>query len=332
LKTSIFFLIAFLLIGCNAPKPQVYPQWYKNRELRTAIKYEIIGYGQGKTLREAEAIAKEDIAQTLISKVNSNFTLRLNDSNTTENFKKASLEVVSKLNLRNVINIKQEYMDGIFYVALKYKNLDLAYRIKTAVDNMQCGDRQVTYLSQSPLIQKITASIGCNLDFKLDRRNEAWYLKYKEYLFLLSDDEFEKLYFTKTNKNFEFKANKKVLIDGDSFYFSISSKKSGYITLLTVYENGIVTLLQPSIPIKNKIQIPTEDNQNYFEAALVKDGFDTYDLYVALYTEEPLDMSRFEYASEELSKSELSHKYDELMEVMNQVEYSTIFLRTLSKK
>ena len=41
----------------------------------------------------------------------------------------------------------------------------------------------------------------------------------------------------------------------DSFHFTINSKKHGYITLLNVYENGIVTLLQSSILIKNNIQI-----------------------------------------------------------------------------
>ena len=335
MKIILSFLITLLFLGCNSEaKPQAYPQWYKNKELHSTVKYEIIGYGQGNTVKKAKAIAQEDIAQSLISKVDSSFTsttTTYNNSYTKQ--EKASLKVTSKLNLHNLQTIKQEQKDNIFYVALKYKNLDLANRIKTTIGNFKCNEKKSNnnYLLQTPLIKKLTSTLGCELDFKLDRRNEAWYLKYKEHLFLLSDTEFEELYFTKTNNNFKFLANKKILIAGDSFYFTIDSKKSGYITLLNVYENGITTLLQPSTPIKNTIQIPTKDSENYFEAGLVKDGVNTYDLYVAIYTKEPLDMSRFEYANEDLAESELAYKFDELIQVMSEYEYSSILIRTISR-
>lgn len=204
--------------------------------------------------------------------------------------------------------------------------------MKTTVGNFECSKQELnSYLLKTPLVKKLTDSLGCELNFKLDRRNEAWYLKYKEYLFLLSDDEFEELYVTNTNDNFEFKSNKTVLTDGDSFYFTFNSKQDGYITLLNVYENGVVTLLQPSAPIKNSIQIPSKDSANFFEAGLVKEGVNTYDLYVAIYTKEPLNMSRFEYANEDLASSELAYKFDELIELMNGYEYSSLLLRTRAK-
>ncbi|QOY52298.1 LPP20 family lipoprotein [Candidatus Sulfurimonas baltica] len=329
MKIAFLALLALLFVACGTPKPKVYPQWYKNRELQSAVKYEIIGYGNGNTIKDAEASAKEDIAQTLISKVDSSFTSTSTDDKTTS---KAILKVTSNLNLQNVKTIKQEQIDGLFYVALKYKNLDLAYRVKTTIGNFECTKQELnSYLLLTPLVKKLTDSLGCKLNFKLDRRNEAWYLKYKEYLFLLSDDEFEELYETNINDNFEFKSNKTVLTDGDSFYFTFNSKQDGYITLLNVYENGVVTLLQPSAPIKNSIQIPSKDSENYFEAGLVKEDENTYDLYVAIYTKEPLNMSRFEYANEDLASSELAYKFDELIGVMNQAEYSSLLLRTRTK-
>jgi len=328
MKIIIYLLITLLFVGCNTPKPQDYPQWYENRTLHSAVKYEAIGYGQGKTLQEAQAIAKEDIAHTLISRVDSSFTSVSTDKKSTN---KANLKITSKLSLHNVKTIKQVQLDNIFYVALKYRNLDLAYRIKTTVTNIECIEDYDSYLSQTPLIKKLTTSIGCEIDFKLDRRNEAWYLTYKEHLFLLSDDEFEELYVSRTNDSFEFISNKRILTDGDSFYFTLNSKKSGYITLLNIYENGIVTLLQPSIPIKNSIQVPSRDSENYFEAGLVKEGVNTYDLYVAIYTKKSLDMSRFEYANKDLAESELAYKFDELIDVMHQVEFSSVLLRTKVK-
>ena len=333
MKIFLSFFITLLFVGCGNPKPQSYPQWYNHRELQSVVKYEVIGYGQGNTIKKAEANAKEDIAQTLISKVDSSFTSERSSHNgTITDINEAKLKITSNLNLHNIRTIKQEQLDNLFYVALKYENLDLAYRIKTTIGSFQCNEKQHNnYLLQTPLIKKLTASIGCELDFKLDRRNEAWYLKYKEHLFLLSESEFEELYFTKTNDNFEFLANKKVLTDGDSFYLTLNSKENGYITLLNVYENGITTLLQPSTPIKDTIQIPSKDSENYFEAGLVKDGVNTYDLYVAIYTKEPLDMSRFEYANEDLAESELAYKFDELIQVMSEYEYSSILVRTISR-
>ena len=334
MKIILYFLITLLFIACGNPEPQSYPQWYKYRELQTTLKYEIIGYGKGKTIKEAEATAKEDISQTLISKVDSSFTSETSSNNDTFIDKnKAKLKITSNVNLHNLKTIKQEQFDNIFYVALKYKNLDLANRIKTTIGNFKCNEKKSNnnYLLQTPLIKKLTSALGCELDFKLDRRNEAWYLKYKEHLFLLSDSEFEELYITIKNNNFNFKSNKKVLTDGDSFYFTFNSKKSGYITLLNIYENGITTLLQSSIPIKNTIQIPSKNSENYFEAGLVKDGVNTYDLYVAIYTKKPLDMSRFEYANEDLAQSELAYKFDELIDVINKYQYSSIFIRTIPK-
>lgn len=332
MKIIFSLLITLLFLGCGTsnPEPKIYPQWYKNRELHLTVKFEIIGYGQGKTIKEAKANAKEDIAQTLISKIDSSFTNTIKSKNDSfTDISESNLKVTSKLNLHNVKTIKQEQKDNIFYVALKYKNLDLAYKIISTIDKVECTKKYLnSYLLETPLVKKLTASIGCELDFKLDRRNEAWYLKYKEHLFLLSDDEFEELYVTKTNYKFDFVSNKKVLNDGDIFYFKLSSANSGYITLLNVYENGTVTLLQPSTPIKNSIQVPSKDSTNYFEAGLVKEGVNTYDLYIAIYTQEPLDMSRFEYANENLAESELAYKFDELINIINKNEYSSTLLRT----
>jgi len=337
MKLIIFILISMFLIGCGNPKPTQKlikaPEWYTHHQLHSKVKYEMFGYGQGTTIKEAKSNAKEDIAQTLISKIDSSFT----STTTTHNNlytkqEKASLKVTSKLNLHNLKTIKQEQLSGIFYVSLKYKNLDLDYRVKTTIGDYTCNDEKIdNYLQKTSLLKKLTSSLGCELNFKLDRRNEAWYLKYKEHLFLLSNDEFEELYVSTASEYISMKSSKRVLYDGDSFYFTFNSKKSGYITFIDVYENGVVTLLQESTPIKKTLQIPSKKSENYFEAGLVEEGTNTYDLYVAIYSEKPLDMSRFMYASEELAESEVAYKFDELIEFLNGYEYSNVLLRTKIK-
>ena len=99
MKAVLFFLITLLFTGCITlePKPKIYPQWYKNREICSTVKYELIGYGQGRSIKEAEANAKESIALTLLSKIDSSFkSTSTNDSSSSE----AKLKVTSRLNFK----------------------------------------------------------------------------------------------------------------------------------------------------------------------------------------------------------------------------------------
>ncbi|MEA1983926.1 MAG: hypothetical protein U9N39_10310 [Campylobacterota bacterium] len=327
MRTALALAFVFLFVACGTPEPTQTPSWL--HKLTASKKYEVIGYGQGSSLPEAKASAKEEIAQTLISRVESAFVSKTQSAKVGSSESVATLKVTSKLNLNNIKTLKQEQIGNVFYVALVYENLDLAYRVKTTLESIECkrGDSS-SYLYQTPLLKKLTATLGCEVAFRLDRRNESWYLKHKEHLFLLSDEEFEELFVSKQNTNFAFVANKKILQDGDSFYFTLKSSKNAYITLLNVYENGIVTLLEKSKRVENSLQIPSKKSENYFEAGVLEEGRDTYDLYVAIMSDKPLDMSRFEYADEELADSELAYKFDELLLKLESYEYSTILLRT----
>lgn len=336
MKLFLSFLIVLLFIGCTTPTPklQTTPKWYSSRTIDTKAKYEIIGYGEGKSSQEAKANAKVDIAETLNSQVTSSIAITTSvDNDDAQTQRRSNLKVTSNLNLQNVKVIKQEEQEGRFFVALQYNNLDLAYRMKTRVGKFHCDDaKRDSYLDQTPLIQRVTASLGCKLDLQLERKNSAWYLQYKEHLFALTPKEFEELFVTTKNRSFGFKPSRDILVDGDSFYFTFHSKERGYITLLDVYANGIVTLIQPSVAIKGSLQIPSQKSKNYFEAGVLQKGKDTYDLYVAIFSKKPLDMSRFVYASEDLASSELAYKFDELMRVLNGYRYSTVLLRTRANK
>ena len=135
--------IALFLTSCGStqPKPQIqtYPNWYKDRTIHATVSYEIIGYGEGKSIKEAEALAKEDIAQTLVSKIDSSVSIIKSSSANEYNKNSVSkLTVSTNLNLHNLKTIKQELSDDVFYVALQYQNLDLAHRIKTDIGHPEC--------------------------------------------------------------------------------------------------------------------------------------------------------------------------------------------------
>ncbi len=241
-KIFSILIITFLLTACatSEPKAKLYPHWYENVAVKASNSYEIVGYGYGSTVEEAKAKAKESIAQTIVSRVNSSFesSVDVNGDKTKVN-QTSKLKITTKLNLHDLKLIKQERVANSFYVALLYKNLDLAHKIKLSLDDGCSDEKADLYMSQTSLFKTISLAVGCELNLKLSRQNSAWYLKHNEKQFLLSDDEFEELFVSLKNSNIEMQSSKNVLVDGDSFYFSFSSKESGFVTILDVYEIGI---------------------------------------------------------------------------------------------
>ncbi len=331
MKFSIIFLIFFLFTSCTTPTPKKAPNWYTNIQIKE--KNIIIGYGEGKTLKEAKSRAKEDIAQTVLTTINSSFTEKtVQENDNLESKIETLLQANTKLNLYNVRRLKEEQKGGIFYLALKYVNLNLTYRVKKNIKDFECLDDIENYLHTTPLIKKLSSDLECKLDFKLQRLNKVWNLSYKQYLFPLNEYEFEKLFVTKKSSLFNFKISKSPLIDGEEFYLTFKTKKRGYITLLNIYENGIVTLLRKSQKIEKDLQIPSKKSKEVFEAGLVDKNRDSYELFVAILSEKPLDMSRFFYADESLASSQRDYKFDELLDILENYEYSTLFVATKLKK
>ena len=332
-KSAIFllFLLAFSACKEAVQTPQA-PSWYVHHTFKEKKSSEYLGYGEGESLFAAKALAKEAIAQTLMSLAESSSVIQseVRKKNGVEVVNKRAafdLKITTKINLQNLEVKKQEQQNGRYYVVLAYQNLDLVYRLKKSVGDVECG-KVDSYMTQTPLYAKIRSALSCDVSLQLERKNSAWYLAYKEHTFLLGDGEFEKLYVSKQSKKFDFSISKSVLRDGDSFYLSLRAKKAGYITLLDVYENGVVTLLQDSKKIDEKMQIPSKESKNYFEAGVLEKGRDSHDLYVAIYSQTPLDMSRFVYGDEELESDESAYKFDELIKLLNSYEYATLLVRT----
>ena len=334
MKYKIIFSLATVLffVSCatQTKLPQT-PSWYHSQIMQVQNSSKYLGYGDAKTLFDAKSMAKEEIAQSLITHVESDFVSKTEaeKNNNKERYNtqtQHNLKVTTKIDLQNLSVLKQEYVNGRYFVLLEYENLNLTYRIKKSVPEIECSDVN-DYIKSTPLYQTIRSSLSCDVNLKLQRRNSAWYLGYREKEFLLNNSEFEKLYVSTQSKIFDFKINNSALKDGDSFYFQFHTKKEGYITLLNVYENGIVTLLSKSQKIAKSLQIPSKESETYFEAAIVENSYNSSDLYVAFFSEKPLDMSRFSYANEELLSSEVAYKFDELIKMFSNLEYATLIVR-----
>ena len=284
------------------------PKWYKNKELQVEPSDEVIAYAKANTLAKAQDKAIENIVVTM--------------------FNKAHKSSVGQLDMANLNTLRQEQKKGKFFVALSYKNDNLVYKVKSMISAIECDDESInSYIKQTPIFD----SFNCNLDIKLERKNKEWYLKYKENLFELKDEEFKEFFTSIKNSNFDFTISKENLVEEDKFHFSFKTKDSGYITLLDIYKNGIVTMLDTSIEVKRDLTIPSQEEGYSYEATTLNSNEDTHNLYVAIFTREPIELAMFEYENQDMTSNELAYKLGELIDMLDGYEYSTILVETKAR-
>jgi len=307
------------------------PSWFQDQEITPKYNYEILGYGSGKSQQEAEELAMADIAAKIESRVVSETSvdMRLHKGEVEREFSH-QIKTKSAVILHNARMIKHETVGNQVYVVMAYDNLPFAKRLAKKLSDKKCKNgQQNQYLKQTPLLQDIYRETHCMLDAKLQRKDHIWQIEIDETLIPITQFDLEKLFVSVDNPNLQLAPSKNPLRRGDEFWLNITSKKDGYVTLLTVYENGIVTVLQPSTRIKKdkNYRLP-EDKELYFEAALLDSSKGTYDLYVAIWSESSLNTSRFEYASAQIAGSEQAYKFHELLDLMDKKVFSALLIHT----
>ena len=123
-----------------------------------------------------------------------------------------------------------------------------------------------------------------------------------------------------------FEVSKSVLYEGDFFHFDVQVQKAGYVTILTVYEDGTVSTLLRNIKLNanTKEQIPDKDFESELQAGLMQKGRQTYDLYVALWHEKRRHFDSFATADEKLITDERYKNFDTLIKMLDTEIFSTL--------
>lgn len=79
---------------------------------------------------------------------------------------------------------------------------------------------------------------------------------------------------------------------GESFNFRIASRRSGYVSIFNVYEDGrIANLLENRFVTNNQAVVFPEGGA--FTSLLLEDGKSTYDVYIGVLTDTPIMLSEF---------------------------------------
>ena len=203
-----------------------------------------IGVGSGDSEYEAKQNALKDIAGQISVKI---------DSKTEQNKKlingKYSKDIIisstqtAKANIVGYELISMSFKDGVYRVKILYENIP-------SIDKFT----KKTNFTKSQVINSIKKDFGVSLELELVRKDKRWYLKYKDIMQLLDNKDFSKFFKTTLNANLTITTSKKnnILYEDDEFYFKVKSSKNGYVSILTVYENGTVSTLLKNIPCKKK--------------------------------------------------------------------------------
>jgi len=303
------------------------PSWYYNLPIK-ATSY--IGYGQGSSEDEAKKQAINDIASQISTKVDNKIVQnkRLSDGK----YKKQTdinSSQTSKALLSDTKVIKTQSSDGVFYVAIEYINLPTIDKFINKIKRVGITTKPLnSYLSKTSIAKSLYKKLNQDIYFELVRKDAQWFIQHNIALQILTTKDLSKLYKTLYNDNLEIKLNnnREVLYEGDEFCFDIKSSKSGYISIISVYEDGTVATLVKNIKIKadKSMSIPDTEFESYLEAGLIKPKIETYDLYIVLYSKDKLALDSFASADEELITDERYKNFDELINYIDNKEYATL--------
>lgn len=313
------------------------PQWMYRIPKNGVNVY--VGYGMGKSSKEARLAAFEDIASQISVHVKSSLQMQIRLSNdemqkTSEN--KVSQETEAILNDYKIL--RSEYVDGNYYIALAYENIPALDKFVHKVKRGGTPEKvqAKNYLHYTLAGKELKEAFGKDIDFYLLRKGRKWFVGYDTVLQVLDKRNFSKFFATVSNDALQVSTNKKdnILHDGDKFFFRVRSDKEGFVSILTVYEDGTVSSLMRNVPVEaNKIEnIPDAEFETVPEAGLMQKGVETYDLYVVIYSAKKLRFDRFAYADERLINEEKYKNFDQLLEFIHDKTYATLKVVTKPKR
>lgn len=307
------------------------PNWYLTQTIPKTNSYDIVGYGEGNSKDEAVLNALENISRQISVEINS--TLKIEKS-TIGGYKKGIDKSSSQKTSSSIADykvVKSIYNDK-YFVAVLYENIPFTDRFIKNIKLPKKDEKQNSYFKNTLLSKKFEKITNKKLNLKLIRKDNNWFLKHNNYMQKITNKNFALLFKNIQNKNISFisSATRDILKDGEPFDFTVRSKKDGYISIVSVYEDGTVSTLIKNIKVKKdkKRVVPSQDDPIELTAGLINPTKETYDLYIAIYSKKPLSLEQFATAHTELIEDEKYKNFDEFIEFLDTKTFCSIKLIT----
>lgn len=288
-----------------------------------------IGTGSGSTKQEAKQNALRDISSQIFVQIDSTIVHKkqLENGIYSKDVESKSIQK-TKANLSGYSLVSLELEDGVYFAKLSYENIPSIDKFINKLPKDIVSTKEYSYLHKTPLGVVLKNQLGFSIDFSIFRKNHHWYIKYQNVTQILDSTDFSKLFSTQQSADIFMSINKKsnFLYEDDEFYFNVKTKKSGFISILSVYEDGTVSILMKNIPVKKETieKVPDKDFEEIPIAGLIHKGVETYDLYVAVYSEEELYLDSFTQANDSLVTDEKYKNFDLLLDYIATRKYTTL--------
>ena len=337
-KLLAIMLMANLLFPTPPKSSVIPPDWYLAIEETPPSIY--IGYGQGKSYEEAKQKGLKDIIlqiETTISATSNTRTSRTNDSY--HNSFDTDITQQSTMTISDYERVLSAKRGDTYYVKLRYDNRPAIQRFGDAIKKRYGSPKAPTkrvkkshYLSQTALQKALDLELGAPTPFELFRKDRAWYIKHRNISQRLGKRDFGRLF--ATIKHPDIKASlsngKKYLRDKERFFFNITTQKSGMVSILSVYEDGTVSVLMENIPMtaNEKTAIPDEEFEKIFEAGLLEEGKDSFELFVFIFGTGEMSFDAFALADENIINDESYKNFDELTRFLVGKSFATLKITT----
>ena len=313
LKLFIFLSLSFSLLIAS-------PSWFYN--LKPANKNELIGYGIDKDITKAKQKATTNIVQSI--SVNIHSSVNISDTDVDGKFSsKSSTKMKSESNavLSGVKTIRSVQKNNKWYVAVKYDNSPIEIKFKKLLPKKLKNEKQNLYLENTALIKNFNNEISKKLNYKLIRKDRLWQIKHKDTMLPLSQENFYKLFSNVSNKNIKIQANKKIYKKNNKMFFKILQNQTGYISILYVEHNGKVGVLLANKKSTKSFTYPNTKTEETF-SIVNPYGHTIRELYIAIYSKDPLNIDEFETVSDNLL-DETNFNFHKLIPLLNNSNFST---------
>lgn len=291
------------------------------------------GYGSGRTVAEAKQRALYDIAKQIEVAIDGTETATTNkqDDQVTTGFSQNVKARASQI-LTSVETACSDTNDptGSYHFALRYDQRPLVDIYAQALSEQFWQQRPgriewqgPKLITQSTFIKQLEQRLvqtgnpqSIRLTVQLFRKNAQWKLIINDIVRTLQTEHYTQLINWQSLhagslqvqlQNEYGQALAPHLRDGDDFYFKITNRQTGYLTVFDIYEDGRVTKLRENITIKSKLKLP--EHKGAFSAGLLIPGQSTRDQYVFLLTDQPINATAFHQLQLEKSSTAETSNY-----------------------
>ncbi len=268
------------------------PLWFETRRVDAPL-FSKIGFGSGITQTDSISSAKKDVFA--------------------QNYNADHLKITP---------LKSEKLGKNYFIAIS--TID--------IQNLKCSEPQNKLIAQSRLIKEANKLTSCDYPYQLKYINNGWSLEYDHTYFALSKNNFDSFFNNINNQTITLSSKKTEYQEDEGFHLDFNIQKGGYLTLFNIYEDGRAGLIiENRIVHKSDIfSFPSLESKQEFYAALNTKGNNAKDMYIAILSEEKLNLSSFKAQGTKLVDGN-EYRFQEVLTLGQEQTFTSLVLRTVAK-